>query len=119
MRRKPASPQANIDEMLKSTNPEIRRLLGAEGEFGKGIGLDNDWVVRVVKAVGNYGEIYERNVGPSTPLKIARGLNNLWNKGGTAVRPADRDRAQREKRRPRTAAGALAIWTRVRANRGG
>ena len=52
----------NVDEMLKSTNPEIKRLLGTEGEFGKGIGLDNDWVARIVKGVGNYGEIYERNV---------------------------------------------------------
>ena len=72
----------NVDEMLKSSNPEIRRLLGVEGEFGKGIGLDNDWVVRIIKGVGNYGEIYERNVGPNTPLKIARGQNNLWTKGG-------------------------------------
>jgi general L-amino acid transport system substrate-binding protein len=77
----------NVDEMLKSTNPEIRRLLGVEGEFGKAIGLDNDWVVRIVKGVGNYGEIYERNVGPNTPLKIARGLNNLWNKGGIQYAP--------------------------------
>jgi general L-amino acid transport system substrate-binding protein len=77
----------NVDEMLKSTNPDIRRMLGAEGEFGKGIGLDNDWVVKIVKGVGNYGEIYERNVGPNTPLKIARGLNNLWNKGGIQYAP--------------------------------
>jgi general L-amino acid transport system substrate-binding protein len=77
----------NVDEMLKSTNPEIRRLLGAEGDFGKGIGVDNDWVVRILKGVGNYGEIYERNVGPNTPLKIARGLNNLWNKGGIQYAP--------------------------------
>ena len=77
----------NVDEMLKSTNPDVRRLLGAEGEFGKAIGLDNDWVVHIVKGVGNYGEIYERNVGPNTPLKIARGLNNLWNKGGIQYAP--------------------------------
>ena len=82
-----ASPQANVDEMLKSTNPEIKRLLGKEGEFGKGIGLDNDWVVKIVKAVGNYGEMFERNVGPGSRLKIARGLNNLWNKGGLQYAP--------------------------------
>jgi general L-amino acid transport system substrate-binding protein len=70
----------NVDEMLKSTNPDVRRLLGTEGEFGKAMGLDNDWVVKIVKGVGNYAEIYDRNVGPDTPLKIARGLNNLWNK---------------------------------------
>jgi general L-amino acid transport system substrate-binding protein len=79
--------QKNVDEMLKSTNPEVKRLLGTEGEFGKGIGLDNDWVVRIVKGVGNYGEIYERNVGPDTPLKIARGVNNLWSKGGLQYAP--------------------------------
>jgi general L-amino acid transport system substrate-binding protein len=77
----------NVDEMLKSANPEIKRLLGTEGDFGKGIGLDNDWVVKIVKGVGNYGEIYERNVGPNTPLKIARGLNNLWTKGGIQYAP--------------------------------
>jgi general L-amino acid transport system substrate-binding protein len=77
----------NVEEMLKSTNPDIRRLLGTEGEFGKAIGLDNDWVVKIVKGTGNYGEIYERNVGPNTPLKIARGLNNLWNKGGIQYAP--------------------------------
>jgi general L-amino acid transport system substrate-binding protein len=79
--------QKNVDEMLKSTNPEVKRLLGTEGEFGKGIGLDNDWVVRVVKGVGHYGEIYDRNVGPDTPLKIARGVNNLWSKGGLQYAP--------------------------------
>jgi len=78
---------SNVDEMLKSSNPEIRRLLGVEGDFGKAIGLENDWAMRVVKAVGNYGEIYERNLGPNTPLKIARGLNNLWNKGGLQYAP--------------------------------
>ncbi len=79
--------QKNVDEMMKSNNPEVRRLLGVEGEFGKAIGLDNDWVVKIVKGVGNYGEIYERNVGPETPLKIARGVNNLWSKGGLQYAP--------------------------------
>ncbi len=77
----------NVDEMLKSTNPEIKRLLGVEGDFGKGIGLTNDWVVKLVKGVGNYGEIYDRNVGPNTPLKIERGLNKLWNQGGLQYAP--------------------------------
>ncbi|MGE0516112.1 MAG: amino acid ABC transporter substrate-binding protein, partial [Hyphomicrobiaceae bacterium] len=79
--------QKNVDEMVKSTNPEVRRLLGTEGEFGKAIGLDNDWVVKIVKGVGNYAEIYDRNVGPDTPLKIARGVNNLWSKGGIQYAP--------------------------------
>ena len=59
----------------------------AEGDFGKGIGLENDWVVRIVKGVGNYGEIFERNVGESTNLKIARGKNALWSKGGLQYAP--------------------------------
>jgi general L-amino acid transport system substrate-binding protein len=74
--------QANVEEMKTSDNPEIKRLVGTEGSFGEAIGLSNDWAVNVIKAVGNYGEIFERNVGPSSPLKIERGLNNLWNKGG-------------------------------------
>jgi len=77
----------NVDEMLKSSNPEIRRLLGVEGEYGKSIGLDNDWVVKIVKGVGNYSDIYDQNVGPDTPLKIARGVNNLWSKGGIQYAP--------------------------------
>jgi general L-amino acid transport system substrate-binding protein len=68
--------------MKKSTNPAIRRLLGVEGNFGKGIGLDRDWAYNIIKAEGNYGEIFERNLGMSSPLKIKRGLNALWNDGG-------------------------------------
>jgi general L-amino acid transport system substrate-binding protein len=79
--------QKNVDEMMGSKNPEVRRLLGLDGEFGKAIGLDNDWVVKIVKGVGNYGEIYDRNVGPDTPLKIARGINSLWSKGGIQYAP--------------------------------
>ena len=79
--------QANVDDMKKSDNPDVKRLLGKEGEFGKGIGLDNDWVVRIVKGVGNYGEMYERNVGPNSPLKIERGVNKLWNQGGLQYAP--------------------------------
>jgi general L-amino acid transport system substrate-binding protein len=79
---------ANVDDLkANSQSPEIRRILGAEGDFGVGIGLANDWVVNIVKAVGNYGEIFERNVGEKTPLKIARGKNALWNQGGLQYAP--------------------------------
>jgi general L-amino acid transport system substrate-binding protein len=74
--------KANVDQMLKSDNPEVRRLLGVEGKFGEGIGLTNDWAFRIVKNLGNYGEIFEKDVGEGSPLKIKRGLNALWNKGG-------------------------------------
>jgi general L-amino acid transport system substrate-binding protein len=84
---------ANVAEMASSPNPEIQRLLGvknADGTaagFGTGIGLGEDWVVQIVKAVGNYGEVFERNVGLNTPLKIARGKNALWNAGGLQYAP--------------------------------
>ena len=77
----------NIDEMLKSNNPEIKRLVGTEGNFGEQLGLTKDWAVRIVKHVGNYGESFERNVGQGSPLKIDRGLNRLWNKGGIQYAP--------------------------------
>jgi general L-amino acid transport system substrate-binding protein len=77
----------NVDQMLKSDNPEIKRLLGVEGKFGEGIGLSTDWVARIVKATGNYGEIFDRNVGEGSRLKIKRGLNALWNKGGVQYAP--------------------------------
>ena len=79
--------QANVDEKLKSQNPAIRRLLGVEGDFGQGLGLTNDWAYRIIKAVGNYGEIFDRNVGQGSPIKISRGLNALWNKGGLQYAP--------------------------------
>jgi general L-amino acid transport system substrate-binding protein len=79
--------QANVDEKLKSDNPAIRRLLGVEGSFGEGLGLSNDWAYRIIKHVGNYAEIFERNVGMGSPIKIARGLNALWNKGGLQYAP--------------------------------
>ncbi|HEY1943569.1 MAG TPA: amino acid ABC transporter substrate-binding protein [Roseiarcus sp.] len=79
--------QANVDEMLKSDNPDIRRLLGVEGDFGKGLGLTNDWAYRIIKSVGNYGESFERNVGQGSPIKIRRGLNALWTKGGLQYAP--------------------------------
>ncbi|MBI3436237.1 MAG: amino acid ABC transporter substrate-binding protein [Proteobacteria bacterium] len=74
--------KANVDEQIKSINPEIKRLLGAEGNFGEQLGLTKDWVYRMVKHLGNYGEIFERNIGQGSPLKITRGLNSLWTKGG-------------------------------------
>ena len=74
--------KANVDQMTKSDNPEIKRLLGTEGKFGEAVGLTNDWVVRIVKHMGNYGEIFERTIGEGSPLKIKRGLNALWTKGG-------------------------------------
>jgi general L-amino acid transport system substrate-binding protein len=79
--------QANLAEMVNSTNPEIKRIVGKDGEIGKGLGLPNDFVVSIVKAVGNYGELFERNVGSGSRLKIARGLNNLWNNGGLQYAP--------------------------------
>lgn len=74
--------QANVQEKLGSTDPNVRRLLGAEGELGKGLGLDNDFMVKVLTAVGNYGEIYNRNLGPDTPINIPRGPNALYTEGG-------------------------------------
>ncbi|MBX7147400.1 MAG: amino acid ABC transporter substrate-binding protein [Alphaproteobacteria bacterium] len=77
----------NVDTMKTSANPEIKRFLGAQDELGKMIGLSNDWAYKVVKYVGNYGESFERNVGAQTPLKLERGLNQLWNKGGILYAP--------------------------------
>ncbi len=79
--------QANVDQMLSSTNPEIKRLLGAEGDLGTKLGLTNKWAYNIIKQVGNYGEIYDRNLGPKTPLALERGLNNQWNKGGLLYSP--------------------------------
>jgi general L-amino acid transport system substrate-binding protein len=79
--------QGNVEEMRSSPNPEIRRMLGTEGEFGRGIGLGNDWVVKIVKTIGNYGECFERNLGQGSPLKIARGRNALWKDGGLMYAP--------------------------------
>ena len=79
--------QKNVDEMVKSTNPDIKRLLGTEGNYGEQLGLTKDWAVRIIKLVGNYGESFERNVGAGSSLKIDRGLNKLWNKGGVQYAP--------------------------------
>src|SRR5687768_14528656 len=74
--------KTNVDQMKTSENPEIKRLLGTEGKFGEFIGLTNDWAARVIKHVGNYGESFEKNVGEGSRLKIKRGQNALWTKGG-------------------------------------
>ena len=72
----------NVDEFLNSSNPGIKRFLGTTPGMGKALGLDESWVYNVIKQVGNYGEIFERNVGPDTPLGLERGLNALWTEGG-------------------------------------
>ena len=77
----------NIDESLKSNMPEVKRLVGTEGNFGEQLGLTKDWVVRIVKHVGNYGEVFERNVGSGSRLGISRGINRLWTKGGIQYAP--------------------------------
>jgi general L-amino acid transport system substrate-binding protein len=75
--------QANVDQMKTSTSPVVQRLLGGGTEdTGKLLGLDKEWLARAIKATGNYGESFERNVGPKSALGLPRGLNNLWNKGG-------------------------------------
>jgi len=76
-----------IDDAMKSNQPEIRRLLGVEGNFGEQLGLGKDWVVRIIRQVGNYGEVFERNVGAGSKLGISRGLNRLWTKGGIQYGP--------------------------------
>ncbi|MCP1336022.1 amino acid ABC transporter substrate-binding protein [Futiania mangrovi] len=77
----------NVEQMKGTDNPSIRRLLGIEGEFGQGLGLSNDWAVNIIAQVGNYGEVFDRNVGPDTPLGISRGLNALWTDGGIQYAP--------------------------------
>ena len=77
----------NIDEMKASTNPDIKRFVGTEGNYGEQLGLPKEWAVSIVKLVGNYSEVFERNVGSGSRLKIDRGLNKLWNKGGIQYAP--------------------------------
>jgi len=77
----------NVDESLKSNMPEVKRLVGTEGNFGEQLGLTKDWAVRIVKHVGNYGEVFERNVGTGSRLGISRGINRLWTKGGIQYAP--------------------------------
>jgi len=77
----------NVDEMLKSTDPNVQRFLGTTPGNGKALGLDEKWAYNIVKQVGNYGEVFERNVGVNTPLMIERGLNALWKDGGLMYSP--------------------------------
>jgi len=77
----------NVDEMLKSDNPSIKRILGVSPGMGKALGVDEKWVYNIIKQVGNYGESFERNIGMGSPLKIARGLNALWKNGGAQYAP--------------------------------
>jgi general L-amino acid transport system substrate-binding protein len=77
----------NVEAMRASTNPDVRRLLGQEGEFGPALGLSKEWAFNIVKSVGNYGEIFDRNLGPKTKLALDRGLNKLWSKGGILYAP--------------------------------
>jgi general L-amino acid transport system substrate-binding protein len=79
--------QKNVDDMVKSDKPELKRAFGTDGNLGEQLGLTKDWVIRIVKAVGNYGEAFDRNVGAGSKLGIARGLNQLWNKGGIQYAP--------------------------------
>ena len=74
--------QANLDQMKSSQDPVVQRILGTTEDTGKLLGLDKEWMARALKAVGNYGEMFERNVGPKSALKLPRGANNQWNKGG-------------------------------------
>jgi general L-amino acid transport system substrate-binding protein len=80
--------QENVDaQRAKSTDPVVQRILGTSEDTGKLLGLDKDWAYRPIKAVGNYGEIFDRNVGPKSALKLPRGANNLWSKGGLQYAP--------------------------------
>ncbi|WP_424812709.1 amino acid ABC transporter substrate-binding protein [Roseococcus sp. YIM B11640] len=79
--------RANVDEMLNSPRPAIRRLLGVNGDLGPAIGLDRRWIYNAIKAVGNYGEIYDRHLGANSPVRLPRGLNDLWTRGGMMFSP--------------------------------
>jgi general L-amino acid transport system substrate-binding protein len=79
--------QANVDQLKSSQDPVVMRILGTSEDTGKLLGLDKDWMVRAIKTTGNYGEIFDRNVGPKTALALPRGVNNQWNKGGIMYAP--------------------------------
>ncbi len=76
-----------LDEAKASKKPEVMRIVGTDGGFGEKLGLSNDWVLKIVGSVGNYSEIYERNLGVNSKLGIPRGLNQLWSKGGIQYAP--------------------------------
>src|SRR6185295_2436814 len=77
----------NVDEMLKSVDPQIKRLLGVTPGMGKALGVDEEWAYRIIKQVGNYAESYDRNLGPNSSVKLDRGLNKLWSDGGIQYAP--------------------------------
>jgi general L-amino acid transport system substrate-binding protein len=79
--------KATVDEAMKSANPDVKRLLGTEGNYGEQLGLKKEWAYQIIKLVGNYGEVFEKNVGTGSPLKISRGVNALWTKGGLQYAP--------------------------------
>jgi len=79
--------QGNVDQMKSSSNPEILRLLGVEGDMGEQLGLKADWAYNAIKHIGNYSESFERNIGVKTPLALERGLNALWKDGGILYAP--------------------------------
>ena len=79
--------KANVDQQKTSPDPEVRRMLGGTAGLSKQLGLSDDWAFQVIRSIGNYGEIYDRTLGDGSPLKLPRGLNNLWNKGGLMYSP--------------------------------
>ncbi len=79
--------QANVDTIKNNGDPQVGRMLGSTEDLGKHLGLDKEWLARAIKAVGNYGEIFDRNVGPKTSINLPRGRNNLWTKGGLMYAP--------------------------------
>jgi general L-amino acid transport system substrate-binding protein len=79
--------QKNVDEMTKSDDPSIKRILGVTPGMGKALGLDEKWAYNAIKLVGNYGEIFDKHLGLGSPLKLERGYNNLWTKGGLIYAP--------------------------------
>jgi general L-amino acid transport system substrate-binding protein len=79
--------QGTLDEAMKSQKPDIRRLLGLDGTYGEQLGLTKDWAARIVRLIGNYSDVYERNLGDTTVLAIPRGINSLWTKGGIQYAP--------------------------------
>jgi general L-amino acid transport system substrate-binding protein len=80
--------QANIQTYIRSNDPEIKLFVGSSGDLGAKFGLSNDFMIKVIQAVGNYGEIYDRNLGNQSPIKLPRGVNNLWNRCGLMYTPS-------------------------------
>src|SRR4030095_10974703 len=83
-----------IEQAMKSEKPDVRRLVGSEGDYGEKLGLTRDWAARIIRLVGNYDEVFERNVGPPSARGIPPGINNLWTNGGIQYAPPIRRRAR-------------------------